>query len=555
MSVQLLGTPGEDVIGFCVAVYVFFSLTDRMVLWFGPFSHVSCVNVYYGIAQSISERLRYPNELEEKGLIDPHQKAILKDLIISGDNDLQLALDQYEQGNSSVLENMIRGGSINNRNQSDIDLLGDLDLDFLTVNDEHDTMGAAEAAAGGTAHASLSHAYGAGGSGSRGARTIPGLSSTTANAFGNSTTMAPSGASVTGPSDGIGELDFDGGFGGTMYNMPPSQVVRPEEAPSMLDIRSRSNSTWSVDFDPRHRSNSLFNALLGDTSSLASAAQAMEDQQMEENASSSNMDHHHNSDATASIDNSSEYGRWMEQRPDNPTKPIRIRKVSRRASAPEFPSNLSLSLSKSEQSPKPKTPKQYKKKNGQQSQDTVSMDFPTPPADDGSESPDEGGVTTMKGITSAMTKEAKAEERGRVKQEKKEQRERERLEKKEKREQAKMEKQQKKKQDQIDAEKMAVVHIPGSGRPRSLSDSNLKSTVDSFGLLEVERPDGWIGAYSPESRKTRIERFMEKRKHRVWTQSVKYDVRKNFADSRLRVKGRFVKKEDELLMRELMSLT
>ena len=38
-------------------------------------------------------------------------------------------------------------------------------------------------------------------------------------------------------------------------------------------------------------------------------------------------------------------------------------------------------------------------------------------------------------------------------------------------------------------------------------------------------------------------------------QTVKYDVRKNFADTRLRVKGRFVKKEDELLMRELMSLT
>ena len=33
----------------------------------------------------------------------------------------------------------------------------------------------------------------------------------------------------------------------------------------------------------------------------------------------------------------------------------------------------------------------------------------------------------------------------------------------------------------------------------------------------------------------------------------KYDVRKNFADSRMRVKGRFVKKEDEDLLRELVS--
>ena len=47
---------------------------------------------------------------------------------------------------------------------------------------------------------------------------------------------------------------------------------------------------------------------------------------------------------------------------------------------------------------------------------------------------------------------------------------------------------------------------------------------------------GYIGAYSPESRRERIERFIEKRKRRVWTKKVKYDVRKNFADSRLRVK-------------------
>lgn len=69
------------------------------------------------------------------------------------------------------------------------------------------------------------------------------------------------------------------------------------------------------------------------------------------------------------------------------------------------------------------------------------------------------------------------------------------------------------------------------------------------------KPQGWIGAYSPESRKVRIERFRTKRNHRVWTKEVKYGVRKNFADSRMRVKGRFVKKQDELLMRDLISLT
>ncbi|OWZ08243.1 hypothetical protein PHMEG_00019247 [Phytophthora megakarya] len=65
----------------------------------------------------------------------------------------------------------------------------------------------------------------------------------------------------------------------------------------------------------------------------------------------------------------------------------------------------------------------------------------------------------------------------------------------------------------------------------------------------------YIGSYSPEARRKRIERFLEKRKHRVWAKKVDYDVRKNFANSRLRVKGRFVKKEDEELLCQLLSYT
>ena len=52
----------------------------------------------------------------------------------------------------------------------------------------------------------------------------------------------------------------------------------------------------------------------------------------------------------------------------------------------------------------------------------------------------------------------------------------------------------------------------------------------------IKMPPDFIGAYSPESRRARIERFLDKRSRRVWTKKVKYDVRKNFADSRLRVK-------------------
>lgn len=72
--------------------------------------------------------------------------------------------------------------------------------------------------------------------------------------------------------------------------------------------------------------------------------------------------------------------------------------------------------------------------------------------------------------------------------------------------------------------------------------------------VTMAREDGaqrrFVGAYSPESRKKRIARFLEKRKRRIWQKKVKYDVRKSFADSRMRIKGRFVKKEDEAFLKK-----
>jgi hypothetical protein len=416
-------------------------------------------------------------------MIDREQKVILKDLIISGDNDLQSALDKYEQGDSTVLESMIQGGSLSNRAMNDIDLLGDLDLDFLTV---HDDLGDGAATMSPppppppppmqgsasnhpmapppslptTEH--MRHIAGAGAG---------------AGASSN-TTVSPLDAS-----DGIGELDFDGGLGDNYLNSharapsPPAMPMPPNNA------RSRSNSTFSMDSGSfRSRSNSLFSALIDtDVHGL-----------------------------------SADYGRWMELNPETTANPgVRIAPVSRRTASsttpPERPSGLSLSLAALDE------------------EDSDDMPMPQ--------------------TRTPTTKEERQEEKRREKLEKKEQKEREKLEKKEKREQAKLDKQKKAEVEEKEE------HQPGSGRPRSMSDPNLRSSVGADGLLEVERPDGWIGAYSPESRSVRIERFLEKRNHRVWTKTVKYDVRKNFADSRLRVKGRFVKKEDELLMRELMSLT
>ncbi len=57
------------------------------------------------------------------------------------------------------------------------------------------------------------------------------------------------------------------------------------------------------------------------------------------------------------------------------------------------------------------------------------------------------------------------------------------------------------------------------------------------------------------SRRACVVRFLEKRKKRVWTKTNnKYSKRTVFANSRLRVKGMFIRKEEEMLLRELINL-
>jgi hypothetical protein len=78
--------------------------------------------------------------------------------------------------------------------------------------------------------------------------------------------------------------------------------------------------------------------------------------------------------------------------------------------------------------------------------------------------------------------------------------------------------------------------------------------ADGISMPLVPAIPGWVGAYPHEARTRRVAQFLEKRSRRVWEKTVKYDVRKSFADSRLRVKGRFVKKEDEALLRDFCQL-
>jgi CCT motif len=57
--------------------------------------------------------------------------------------------------------------------------------------------------------------------------------------------------------------------------------------------------------------------------------------------------------------------------------------------------------------------------------------------------------------------------------------------------------------------------------------------------------NGQIGIYTPSERAAIIARFNEKRSRRNWNKKVRYNCRKNLADRRLRVKGRFVKRSDQ----------
>mmetsp|Transcript_26696 Transcript_26696/g.31494 ORF Transcript_26696/g.31494 Transcript_26696/m.31494 type:complete len:278 (+) Transcript_26696:739-1572(+) len=57
--------------------------------------------------------------------------------------------------------------------------------------------------------------------------------------------------------------------------------------------------------------------------------------------------------------------------------------------------------------------------------------------------------------------------------------------------------------------------------------------------------NGRIGIYTPLERAAIIAKFNSKRGRRVWNKKIRYNCRKNLADRRMRVKGRFVKRAVE----------
>ncbi len=62
---------------------------------------------------------------------------------------------------------------------------------------------------------------------------------------------------------------------------------------------------------------------------------------------------------------------------------------------------------------------------------------------------------------------------------------------------------------------------------------------------QVYNKNGRIGIYTPAERAAIITKFNAKRARRVWNKKIRYNCRKNLADRRMRVKGRFVKRSAE----------
>jgi hypothetical protein len=88
----------------------------------------------------------------------------------------------------------------------------------------------------------------------------------------------------------------------------------------------------------------------------------------------------------------------------------------------------------------------------------------------------------------------------------------------------------------VDRDAVATVQLEsGSGA----------TTVMPLFTPDCDSMSAKIGAYTREERQILIEKFRAKKKRRVWRKQIKYDCRKRLADTRPRVRGRFVSRKDK----------
>lgn len=101
--------------------------------------------------------------------------------------------------------------------------------------------------------------------------------------------------------------------------------------------------------------------------------------------------------------------------------------------------------------------------------------------------------------------------------------------------------------------------ISGSTKPSESKDllggfmipSDIEEYIHNNGILNhinLSSSTRKIGTLTVEERRIKIEKYLQKRKKRTWSKKISYDCRKRVADSRLRIKGRFVTKEQAFAM-------
>lgn len=574
---------------------------------------------------SISGRLRSASDLEDRGIIDRSQRNLLKDLIISNaqDAELQAVLDHYETtGDTSGLEQLISEGRLLQRHHADtLDLLDDLDLDFLNVGGDDVAGGGVDfeglvdagtpglgivASQGfGTKHPSKESAFPDDGVGdlefnddlgesdadtrapatrsssraaaqaalssrtSRRRRSVPARVTAAAGFHVDGFVLSPDisaskGAMIrgfigsprsskdgttSGPDDVIGDMDFDGDIGDDDNVRAPSTTY-----PLILSAEVPAAHGMSLDELQRRRADSIqiFSSLFGSSASddfaQATFGKWADDMNIEE------------------VEKDEwEFEETTEMSEADTGKPRRGRRKSEatlmkeREAEDRRRERIQRREEKEREKQERKDQKERERREREEKEEIMK---------------EEKRLAKELAALAKLEKKMEIEQKKAEKLKEKIEKEKEKEEKKVKKEQEKKEgdsppaktkpkekdkekqKEKDKKEEPMEEDEPLRKETPsGLGRPRSMSDPNVTYRTDEFGLLSVDAPEGWVGAYSPDSRKMRIDRFLAKRNHRVWTKTVKYDVRKNFADSRLRVKGRFVKKEDEQLMRDLMSLT